>query len=283
VQVFYSKEEIEGAIKTLKNKKATIGLVPTMGALHTGHLSLIKKGLIENDVVVVSIFVNPTQFNKKEDLKKYPRTLNKDVELLKTVSKDKIIVFSPSVKEVYKNGISSSTFNFDGLELEMEGKFRKGHFDGVGTIVKRFFEIVKPHNAYFGEKDFQQLQIIKKLVKKLKLPINVIGCEVYRESNGLAMSSRNELLLPKYKKEAPFIYKTLQLAKEKFIKESANKVTVWVIKEFANNTILELEYFIIADVKTLKPTKRKSSKKNYRAFIASYAGEVRLIDNIELN
>ncbi len=283
MQVFKTKEKIERTIKTLKNQKTTIGLVPTMGALHAGHLSLIENGLNENDKVVVSIFVNPTQFNKKEDLEKYPRSLNRDIELLKTISKDKIIVFSPSVKEVYENSIASSRFNFNGLELEMEGKFREGHFDGVGTIVKRLFEIVKPHNAYFGEKDFQQLQIIKKLVEKHNLPVNVIGCEIYRESNGLAMSSRNEILLPKYKKEAPFIYKTLRTAKAKFKNKSANKITKWVVKEFANNTLLELEYFIIADVNTLKPTQRKSRKKQYRAFIAVYAGKVRLIDNIALN
>lgn len=283
MKVFNSKEKIKVAIKALKAQNYRIGLVPTMGALHIGHLSLIEKGLNENDVVIVSIFINPTQFNNKEDLEKYPRTLERDIAMLKTVSKDKIIVFSPSVKDMYVNNVSSSKFSFDGLEFEMEGKFRQGHFDGVGTVVKRFFEIVKPDNAYFGEKDFQQLQIIKKLVEKHRLGVNVIGCEIYRESSGLAMSSRNEVLLPKYKKEAPFIYRTLQKAKSKFEITSAAKVTEWVIKEFAKNTILELEYFIIADVKTLKPSKRKSNKKQYRAFIAAYAGEVRLIDNIALN
>ncbi len=283
MQVFNIKERIEEAIKTLKNQNNTIGLVPTMGALHAGHLSLIEKGLNENDKVVVSIFVNPTQFNNQNDLEKYPRTLDRDINLLKTISEDKIIVFSPSIKEIYGDKISSTTFNFDGLEFVMEGKFREGHFDGVGTIVKRFFEIVKPHNAYFGEKDFQQLQIIRKLVKKHKLGVNVIGCEIYREPSGLAMSSRNERLLPIYKNEAPFIYKTLQATKDKFTTISANKITEWVVKEFARNTLLELEYFIIADADTLKPTLRKSRKKQYRAFIAVYAGEVRLIDNIALN
>lgn len=283
MQVFNIKEKIEEAIKTLKNQNTTIGLVPTMGALHAGHLSLIKQGLKENDKVVVSIFVNPTQFNNQKDLEKYPRTLDRDINLLKTISEDKIIVFSPSIKEIYGDKVSSTTFNFDGLEFVMEGKFREGHFDGVGTIVKRFFEIVKPHNAYFGEKDFQQLQIIRKLVKKHKLGVNVIGCEIYREPSGLAMSSRNERLLPIYKNEAPFIYKTLQATKDKFTTLSANKITEWVVKEFTRNTLLELEYFIIADVNTLKPTLRKSRKKQYRAFIAVYAGEVRLIDNIALN
>ena len=213
MQIFYTKEQIEGVINALKNKNYTIGLVPTMGALHAGHLSLIKQGLNENDKVVVSIFVNPTQFNNQEDLEKYPRTLKRDIALLKTVSEDKIIIFSPSIKEIYGNKVSSASFNFDGLEFEMEGKFREGHFDGVGTIVKRFFEIVKPHNAYFGEKDFQQLQIIQKLVKKHNLGVNVIGCEIYRETSGIAMSSRNERLLPKYKKKPLLFTKHCKLPK----------------------------------------------------------------------
>jgi len=283
VEVFNSKKKIKKAISALKAKNKTIGLVPTMGALHIGHASLIKRGLAENDMVVVSIFVNPTQFDNVSDLEKYPRTLQRDVALLNKVSKDKIIVYSPSVEDIYENNIASTSFSFDGLEFEMEGKFRKGHFDGVGTIVKRFFEIVKPHNAYFGEKDFQQLQIIKKLVEKQNLEVNVVGCEIYREPNGLAMSSRNERLTAKQQNEAPFIYKTLQEAKLKFKAMSAQKVSEWVVKEFTKNIHLELEYFIIADTETLKPIKRKSVKKNYRAFIAAYAGEIRLIDNIALN
>ena len=283
MKVFNSKEKINKAISTLKANNTKIGLVPTMGALHVGHLSLIKKGLEENDVVIVSIFVNTTQFDNTEDLKKYPRTITRDIALLETVSRDKILVYSPSVEDIYGANVASLKFSFDGLEFEMEGRFRKGHFDGVGTIVKRFFEIVQPDNAYFGEKDFQQLQIIKKLVEKHKLSVNVIGCDIYRETNGLAMSSRNERLTPQHKEEAPFIYKTLQAAKVKFGTKSANKVTEWVTKEFAHNSLLELEYFIIADVKTLKQVKRKSNKKQYRAFIATYAGEIRLIDNIALN
>ena len=283
MEVFNSKKKIKKAISALKAKNKTIGLVPTMGALHIGHASLIKRGLAENDMVVVSIFVNPTQFDNVSDLEKYPRTLQRDVALLNKVSKDKIIVYSPSVEDIYENNIASTSFSFDGLEFEMEGKFRKGHFDGVGTIVKRFFEIVKPHNAYFGEKDFQQLQIIKKLVEKQNLEVNVVGCEIYREPNGLAMSSRNERLTAKQQNEAPFIYKTLQEAKLKFKAMSAQKVSEWVVKEFTKNIHLELEYFIIADTETLKPIKRKSVKKNYRAFIAAYAGEIRLIDNIALN
>jgi len=283
VQVFNSKTEINEAIEALKADNLRIGLVPTMGALHVGHVSLIEKGIEENDVVVVSIFVNPTQFDNKEDLVKYPRTLERDINLLNKVSTDKILVYTPSVEDIYGSDVLATKFDFDGLEFEMEGQFRHGHFDGVGTIVKRFFEIIKPHKAYFGEKDFQQLQIIKKLVEKCKLDVTVVGCDVYREPNGLAMSSRNERLSVEYRDAAPFIYKTLETAKSLFGTKSANKVTEWVINEFANHELLELEYFSIADVKTLKPVSRKSNKNKYRAFIAVYAGEIRLIDNIALN
>ena len=266
----------------LKDKGSKIGFVPTMGALHQGHLALVKEGLANNNFVVVSIFVNPTQFDNVEDLKKYPRTLESDVLLLKTVSK-KIIVYAPSVADIYEGKAKAEHFTFDGLEFEMEGRFRQGHFDGVGTIVKRLFEIVKPNNAYFGEKDFQQLTIIKKLVKKQNLPVTIIGCKIHRERNGLAMSSRNTRLKPDYKKAAPFIYKTLKKANQKFGTKSANNVTKWVTQQFANHKLLELEYFIIADVDTLRTVKRKSKIKTYRAFIAVYAGDIRLIDNIALN
>lgn len=281
--IFSQKKQIAIAIDELKAKGLTIGLVPTMGALHKGHLALVKKALDENDRVVVSIFVNPTQFDNKDDLKKYPRTLDDDVSLLQTVSKNNILVYSPTVDDIYEGNAVSQKFDFDGLEFEMEGKFRSGHFDGVGTIVKRFFEIVKPHRAYFGEKDFQQLAIIKKLVKKYNIPVKIVGCPIYRETNGLAMSSRNTRLKPEYKNAAPFIYKTLKSAKEKFGTKSANKVSEWVENEFARHELLKLEYFIIADSKTLKPVKRKSNKKAYRAFIAAYADDIRLIDNIALN
>ena len=280
--VFKHKTEIQDYISGLKAKGLSIGFVPTMGALHKGHLSLINEASSNNDHVVVSIFVNPTQFDNAKDLKKYPRTLDRDVTLLETVSKS-IIVYAPSVEDVYEGEIVSESFNFDGLEFEMEGKFRQGHFDGVGTIVKRLFEIITPNNAYFGEKDFQQLTIIKKLVGKYNIPVNVIGCKIHREVNGLAMSSRNERLKPDYKKEAPFIYKILNEAKEKFGTKSAKEVTEWVEKQFAKQKLLELEYFVIADTKTLKPIKRKSKTKTYRAFVAAYADDIRLIDNIALN
>ena len=283
MDIVKSKEQVAEIWQDLKTSKLSIGLVPTMGALHEGHLSLIKQALFENSKVFVSIFVNPTQFDNIKDLDTYPRTLDRDISLLETVSKDNIIVYAPTVDDIYGSKVESVDFNFEGLEKEMEGEFRDGHFDGVGTVVKRFFEIVKPDNAYFGEKDFQQLQIIRKLVEKQNIPVNIVGCDIYRELTGLAMSSRNERLTPEHKNEAPFIYKILKSAKEKFGTKSAKKVTEWVDKQFAKNDLLKLEYFTIADVETLKPIKRKSKKKKYRAFIAVYAGDVRLIDNIALN
>jgi len=260
-----------------------IGFVPTMGALHEGHLSLVEKALSENQVAVVSVFVNPTQFDNQEDLVKYPRTLETDIELLKTVSDHKIVVYAPAVEDVYGDDVKSQSFKFDGLENEMEGAFREGHFNGVGTIVKRLFEIVTPNRAYFGEKDFQQLQIIKKLVELHHIPVKVIGCPIHRAEDGLAMSSRNTRLTENHRKVAPFIYETLKSAKTKFGTKSAKNVTEWVEKQFKKQPLLELEYFIIADTDTLKPVKRKSTKKTYRAFVAVYAGDIRLIDNIALN
>jgi len=283
VKVYRTKQEINDRIIALKTQNKRIGFVATMGALHNGHLALVKSALLDNDIVAVSVFVNPTQFNNQEDLDKYPRTLDNDIDLLKTVSNDKIFVFAPTVDTIYDGNTVSEHFDFDGLEFEMEGRFRQGHFDGVGTIVKKLLEIIQPNKAYFGEKDFQQLQIIKKLAKKYKIPSEIIGCSIQRETTGLAMSSRNERLKENYKKESPFIYKTLKAAKQKFGTKSANEVTKWVTSEFAKNELLELEYFIIADEQTLKPVKRKSNKKSYRAFIAVYADDIRLIDNIVLN
>jgi pantoate--beta-alanine ligase len=283
MRFFKNKTDLTAFLDALKFENKTLGFVPTMGALHQGHASLITKGLQQNDIVVVSIFVNPTQFDNQEDLIKYPRTLDTDVNLLKEISEEDIIVYAPSVEDIYGNDVKSTSFTYDGLEHEMEGKFRTGHFDGVGTIVKRLFEIVKPDKAYFGEKDFQQLMIIKKLAEKYHLPVKIIGCKIHRAKDGLAMSSRNTRLKPEYRKAAPFIFQTLKTAKEKFGTKSASHVTEWVENQFAKHDILDLEYFIIADVDTLKTVKRKSNKKTYRAFIAVYADDIRLIDNIALN
>ena len=277
--VFKSIRNLQEYISSFSADK-TIGFVPTMGALHKGHLSLINNASLNNDFVVVSIFVNPTQFNKAEDLKKYPRTFEADISLLNEVKCD--VVFAPTAAEIYADKVESSSFNFDGLEHLMEGEFRAGHFDGVGTIVKKLFEIVNPTNAYFGEKDFQQLQIIKKMVTKNKLNVNIIGCEIFREDDGLAMSSRNTLLTSEQREAAPIIYKVLKQVRERFETNSIDDCLSWVKSEFEKQPILELEYFQIANEETLKQASSNGSKKNYRAFIAVFAGKVRLIDNIKL-
>ena len=279
--VFDKKQELNSFLKAEKAKNKSIGFVPTMGALHKGHLSLVKQAKENNDLVVVSIFVNPTQFDKKEDLENYPVTLDNDKELLSSVDCD--VVFIPSVSEIYGDKTEATSFDFGGLENEMEGKFRKGHFNGVGTIVKGLFEIVIPDNAYFGEKDFQQLQIIKKMVAKHNLPVTIIGCDIFRENDGLAMSSRNTRLTKEQRAESPFIYKTLKKVQKKFNEENIDEIEQWVTKEFQKNEILKLEYFTIADEETLKPAENKNSSNKYRAFIAVFAGKIRLIDNISLS
>jgi pantoate--beta-alanine ligase len=278
---FTNKQELNSYLTKKKQEKKTIGFVPTMGALHQGHLSLIKKAKKKNDLIVVSIFVNPTQFDNQEDLVKYPKTIENDTKLLESVACD--VLFIPSVEEIYAQNIASEKFDFDGLEYQMEGKFRQGHFDGVGTIVKTLFEIVIPTKAYFGEKDFQQLQIIKKMVTKKNLPVKVKGCAIFREEDGLAMSSRNTRLTSAHREAAPFIYKTLKKARKKFGTENAIKVTEWVENQFKKHPLLSLEYFAIADEKSLETIKDKESNKKYRAFIAVFAGEIRLIDNIRLS
>lgn len=280
--IFRGKATLIDYLKSIKTNRSSIGFVPTMGALHSGHLSLMKQSLSENNSTVVSIFVNPTQFNNPEDLAKYPRTLEEDLKKISELSLE-IIVYAPTIDDIYEGEPSSQFFDFDGLENLMEGKFRPGHFNGVGTIVKRLFEIVQPTNAYFGEKDFQQLQIIKKMVAKNKMNINVIGCPIYREQNHLAMSSRNELLSKKERRDASIIYITLLEAKEKFKTQNAKTVTDWVKKSFEKNPTFTLEYFQIADEATLLPCLRKSKSKTYRAFIAVFVNKIRLIDNISLN
>jgi pantoate--beta-alanine ligase len=269
-------------LKHISDSKTTIGFVPTMGALHEGHLSLVENSLKENSITVVSIFVNPTQFNNPEDLEKYPKNLESDLEKLKSVSEN-IIIYAPNVDDIYEGTTVSKHFNFDGIENQMEGKFRPGHFDGVGTIVKRLFEIIKPTNAYFGEKDFQQLQIIKKLVEKENLPINIVGCPIFREKNGLAMSSRNERLSPNERQSATIIYKTLLEVKSKFNSESISDIKNWVEHVFENQNNFKLDYFEIAVEATLLPCDEKIDTKKYRAFIAVFVNNIRLIDTVSLN
>ena len=280
MKIFNNKKDLKDCLLEYKRSKKTIGFVPTMGALHRGHLSLIEEAQRTNNIVVASIFVNPTQFDNVEDLKKYPKTIENDIKLLASVSCD--VLFSPPVEEIYSKNIVSEKLDFDGLEHQMEGKFRDGHFDGVGTVVKTLFKIIEPNSAYFGQKDFQQLQIIKKMVQKNKLNVNVKGCQIFREKDGLAMSSRNSRLSNEGREIAPFIYEILKKVKDKLKTKSVAEINDWVENEFKTQKILKLEYFIIADEKTLKTTKKRDTGKKYRAFIAVFSGKIRLIDNIRL-
>ncbi|MCP9198956.1 pantoate--beta-alanine ligase [Gramella sp. GC03-9] len=282
MQVFREKDALKQAIRKVKSEGKTLGLVPTMGALHEGHISLVRNALKETDQVVVSIFVNPTQFDNPEDLKKYPRTPEKDLDLLVKEAKD-LWVFIPSAYDLYGDKILSERFDFEGLEQVMEGKFRNGHFDGVGTVVKRLFETIEPNKAFFGEKDYQQLQIIRKLTRIKGLDVEIIGCPILREDSGLARSSRNERLSKENRKEAAFIYHTLLKARDLFGTKSVKEITDWVKKSFENHPTLELEYFEIADSETLKKTDQKINGNQYRAFIAAYIDGIRLIDNIALD
>lgn len=280
--IFNKKSDLSAFLSPFINQNKSIGFVPTMGALHEGHLSLLKNSLSENDITVMSIFVNPTQFNNAEDLDKYPRTLERDVQIMQALS-NSIIVYAPEVEDIYEGNTVSENFEYDGLENQMEGKHRPGHFDGVGTIVKRLFEIVQPNKAYFGEKDFQQLQIVKKLVSKYNIPVEVIGCPIHREPNGLAMSSRNERLSAFAKEKAAIIYQTLSDAKKLFQTNSAEETILFVENEFKKHPEFQLEYFEIADEATLLPVSKKENDKNYRGFIAIFIENIRLIDNISLN
>ena len=281
MKVFKTQKKLRTYFKEFYSENTTIGFVPTMGALHKGHVSLIEESLRNNDITIASIFVNPTQFNKKEDLENYPRTIKSDLNLLEKVHCD--VVFIPSVSEIYTNNISASHFNFDGLESQMEGRFRKGHFNGVGTIVKKLFEILQPTNAYFGEKDFQQLQIVRKMAEKNHLPVAVVGCATFREDDGLAMSSRNKRLTDDERNAASIIYKILKKTAEKIQTQSIDDIKKWVSNEFKKHSFFELEYFVIAEEETLENATILSPKKQYRAFIAVYANTIRLIDNISLS
>ena len=279
MKVLKSKKTLIDYVERQREMGKKIGFAPTMGALHEGHLSLYKAAKKENDEVISSIFVNPTQFNNPDDFQKYPKTLEKDLELLEKAGVDAVYV--PNVEEMYPDGLNSKKYDFNGLENEMEGKYRPGHFDGVGTIVEELFRQVQPHNAYFGEKDYQQLAIIKKMVEKTKLPVKIHGVPTLREEDGLAMSSRNVRLTETQRKEATIIYETLEKVKEWFKVISLEEIKQKVTDIFRNSNF-ELEYFVIADEKTLKETDFFYKDKNYRAFIVAYAGDVRLIDNMHL-
>ncbi len=271
--------ELHSAIEIIKTDNQSIGFVPTMGALHQGHLELIKHSSIENPITVCSIFVNPIQFNNTEDLHKYPRTPEKDMELINPYCN---ILFMPSVKEMYPDN-NHESFNFGKLETVMEGAFRPGHFEGVAIVVSKLFKIVKPQKAYFGEKDFQQMQIIKAMTKQINIPVEIISCPIVREKDGLAMSSRNMRLSENERKVAPLIYQTLISAKEKIKTNSAEVVKQYVNNVFNNEPLFKLEYFEIADTENLQPINHIETDKKIIACIAVWLGKVRLIDNIILN
>jgi pantoate--beta-alanine ligase len=282
MEVLKSKKVLQDFIERQKEMGKKIGFAPTMGALHNGHLSLYKKAREENDLVVSSIFVNPTQFNNPEDLEKYPRDINRDILILKN-SGLVDAVYIPEVTDIYPEKTESQSYNFNGLENEMEGKSRPGHFDGVGTVVEELFNQVKPDNAYFGEKDFQQLAIIKKMVENKKLPVKIKGVPIYRAENGLALSSRNQRLHEDRKEDSKVIYETLKKVNEWFRVLTLSEIKHRVQDIFDNQRGMQLEYFLIADENTLKETDFFYKDRNFRAFIVVVVDGVRLIDNMHLD
>lgn len=282
MEVLKNKKTLQDFIERQKEMGKKIGFAPTMGALHNGHLSLYEAARKENDLVISSIFVNPTQFNNAEDLEKYPRDTDRDISILKT-SGLVDAVYLPQVEDIYPEKTESQRYDYDGLENEMEGKSRPGHFDGVGTVVEELFKQVKADNAYFGEKDFQQLAIIKKMVEKKLLPIKIKGVSIYRAENGLALSSRNQRLTEARKEEAKIIFETLMKVKKSFKNTSVLNIKENVNEIFQNHKDMELEYFLIADESTLKEIDQREENKSYRAFIVVNVDGVRLIDNMHLD
>lgn len=279
MKVFSKITETTAFIQKQKNSGLTIGFVPTMGALHEGHLSLMRQAKSENDLLVVSIFVNPIQFNNKKDLEKYPKTFEADSLMLEEVGCD--ILFAPSAIEMYPEPILKN-YNFGLLGDVMEGANRPGHFNGVAIVVKKLFEICLPTKSYFGEKDFQQLAIINKLVKIENLDIEIIPCPIVRESDGLAMSSRNSRLSNEQRQIAPFIHKTLVQARNLAGINSVNDVKIWVENKFESNVAFQLEYFEITDDTDLQKVSNWNNAESIMGFVVANMGNVRLIDNIRL-
>jgi pantoate--beta-alanine ligase len=280
--IMFLVESVSGLHEKLKSfgSSASIGFVPTMGALHNGHLSLVKRAVADADVVVVSIFVNPTQFNDPKDLERYPRTLDADLQLLEKTGCQ--IVFAPGVNEIYPEP-DKRKFNFGELESVMEGLHRPGHFNGVAQVVSKLFEIVKPNKAYFGLKDFQQLAIIKNMVAQLNLPVEIVPCPIVREESGLAMSSRNELLSADERKNAALISETLFKAKELALQKSVNELKNWIFETINKNKYLTVEYIDIVDDIQLQSVKNWNEYDVKVCCVAVFCGKVRLIDNIVFN
>lgn len=278
MRIIEKRSELLQLIEDYKKSDKTIGLVPTMGALHEGHVSLVRQAKQDNDLCVVSVFVNPTQFNNKEDLDKYPRDIARDARLLETEGAD--IVFAPTVEEVYPEP-DTRQFDFGQLDKVMEGKFRPGHFNGVAQVVSRLFDIVKPDRAYFGEKDFQQLAIIRAMVKQLELNIQIVPMPIVRESSGLALSSRNERLSTEEKEIATNIYKGLLKSKNEWYNHQTVKETVENVIEYINSfDKLNVEYFQIVDGDNLQEINAWSDSQHIVGCITVFCGDVRLIDNI---
>lgn len=273
----YTINDLQNAVSISKNKRKTIGFVPTMGALHEGHISLVKKCREQNDVCIVSIFVNPTQFNNQTDLEKYPRTIDEDIKLLNYAGVD--IVFVPSVQEIYPEP-DNRQFDFGQLDKVMEGKFRPGHFNGVAQVVSRLFDIVEPDKAYFGEKDFQQLAIVRQMVRQLNIPVEIVPMPIRREDSGLAMSSRNQRLTEDQKKDAVNIYRVLSESKTLYNNKTVEELRFWVIENINKIASLEVEYFEIVDGNTLQQISDWKDTQYAVGCITVFCGEVRLIDNI---
>ena len=282
MDVFNSVKSLNERLSFSRDQGNSLGLVPTMGALHNGHLSLVAKAVRENNTVVVSIFVNPTQFNNAQDLAQYPQQLTADIALLKTISED-LLVFTPSVKEMYPEGLGAKPYSFNGLDRRWEGEDRTGHFQGVGTVVEKLFEMVRPNQAYFGEKDFQQLAIIRDLVRQKAFGISIIGCPTVRESYGLAMSSRNERLKPLDRVAAAVIYKTLKIAAQKALAQNLlSEITHEAIKEIHALENTAVFYFEFVNARSLEPIKTLENPENTRIITAVNFKGVRLLDNIGL-
>ncbi len=279
--IFNKVNELIAHLETIRVINKKIGFVPTMGALHLGHISLVEKAKNENDIVVVSIFVNPTQFNNPEDLKNYPRTPEEDYRLLKENNAD--IIFSPLADEIYKPGsINKREVQFGKIAEVMEGVYRPGHFEGVVQIVSKLFEIVKPQKAYFGEKDFQQLAVIRLMVRDLEFPVEIIACQTVREKTGIAMSSRNLKLSKEGLKDAVEVYKALFYVKENWNHFQPVELKNKTITMIESSGKLKVEYVEIADEETLQPIQNWDDYKHIRCFAAVYCDKIRLIDNVQV-
>ena len=277
METITNSEELRRALGS--RDRSGIGFVPTMGALHAGHRSLVERARRECATVVVSVFVNPTQFNDKTDLKNYPRTPEADLRLLEEVGAD--YVFMPSVEEVYPEP-DTRTFDFGMIDKVMEGATRPGHFNGVAQVVSRLFDLVKPAKAYFGEKDFQQIAVIREMVRQLRIPVEIIPCPIVCGEDGLALSSRNTLLDTDHRTAAPYIYKVLKAAVEKSHQTTPDQLAAWVTAQVESNPLLKVIYFQVVDAATMQQVRTWEESPVIQGCIAVQAGDIRLIDNIKL-